>query len=301
MQGYQDVEDFDEDKEMQKFIDKAEKSIGVIRAFNRHVPLVMIIRCATRDLTWEPSELPGGEDWYSVFKNYWITTTRSSFAEWIHDRRTRRLETGLQSYFAGAIMDPLEYAESPENPGGPPVEMSLALSFLKLFHKKVFMPQINVIIRPILINGEFCKPENRAEFTESYNVLIKLDDTIKSFEINLSPAGDIGKRWSQTTGEVQSITIRRRKVHTVKEEISENSHNILEGTYDALVSMENVLNGIMRGTGSGTAKYDTLINLAKIRGKGTQFMDGLELAIQNIHQAVELLNDMKLLDNEDNA
>jgi hypothetical protein len=294
MQEHQNEQDFDEDKELQKFIERAERSIGVIRSFNKHVPLTKIIRCASRDLSWEPSELTGGEDWFTAYRNYWIDSTKSKFAQWIRERRNKKLVEGLEKYFNGAELLPLEYTESNEDMEGIPIDGVLPLSFLLTFHKKIFMPEINIIIRPILIDGEFCRLENRTEFTESYNVLIKLDDIIKEFDSSLSASGDIGKQWAQISADIQSITIRRRKIHTITEQADNQVEKILKNAYDALVSMDKVLNGIA-GSGQNT-RYDTLTNLPKICGKGTTFMDGLALAIKNVHTAVQLLDDINAVD-----
>jgi hypothetical protein len=291
MQEYQNDKDFDIDRELQRFIQQAEKAIAVIRNFNRRVPLTRIIRCAIRDLSWEPKDLPGGEDWFAVYKSYWLDSTKTKFISWMLKRRTKELDQGLRAFFADITMIPLEHSASEENEDGVPVDGALALSFLLTFHKRIFMPEINIIIRPILIDGEFYKRDNRVEFTESYNVLIKLDDTIKEFDNLLSTAGDIGKLWAQAEAEVQSITIRKRKVHSILEDVETQVEKILSNAYNALASMDKVLSGIAGGSQGG--KYDTLTNLAKIQGKGTQFIDGLHSAIENIHNAVKLLDSIK--------
>ncbi|MDR3301215.1 MAG: DUF5312 domain-containing protein [Spirochaetaceae bacterium] len=294
MQEHQNEQDFDEDKELQKFIQRAEKAIGVIRSFNKHIPLTKIIRCALRDLSWEPSELAGGEDWFAVYKNYWIESTQSNFAQWIRERRNKKLVEALEKYFDGGELLPLESSEADQDSEQIPINGVLLLSFLLTFHKRIFMPEINIIIRPILIDGEFCRQENRIEFTESYNVLIKLDDIIKAFDISLSASGDLGKQWAQISADIQSITIRRRKVHAITEQADEQVGKIVRNAYDALVSMEKVLDGV--ASVGHLTRYDTLTNLPKICGKGTTFMDGLALAIKNIHTAVQLLDDIKAVD-----
>ncbi|MDR2865268.1 MAG: DUF5312 domain-containing protein [Spirochaetaceae bacterium] len=290
MQEYQGEQGFDEDKELQKFIQKAEKSIAVIRSFNKRVPLTKILNCALRDLSWEPAELPGGEDWFAVYKNYWTDTTKAKFSKWMRDRQNIGLAKRLEEYFDGQPLMLLEYAQTEEHPDGIPVDGILSLSFLLTFHKKTFMPGINVVIRPILIDGEFCSRENRTEFTESYNVLIKLDDVIKEFDRSLSLAGEIGRQWAQANSEVHSLTVRRRKIRTILEEVSEQVEKIIASARGALDSMDKVLNGIIIGSQDG--KYNTLTNFVKICGKGTTFMDGLNLAIQNIHNAVIIIDDI---------
>jgi hypothetical protein len=291
MQERQNNKNFDIDAELQRFIQQAEKSIAVIRSFNRHCPLTKILRCGTRELSWEPKELPGGEDWFAVFKSYWVSSTRAKFAAWMLERRNKELSEGLRDFFVDIEMIPLEYAASEQNEDAVPVDGGLALSFLLTFHQKIFMPEMILVIRPILIDGEFYKRDNRVEFTESYNVLIKLDDTINDFDHSLSPAGDIGKLWAQAEAEVQSITIRKRKVHGLLEEVDTQVEKITSSAYSALTSMDKILNDIV--SQNAGAKQEMLTNLAAIQGTGTQFIEGLNSAVTNIYNAVKLLDSMR--------
>ncbi|MDR2481296.1 MAG: DUF5312 domain-containing protein [Spirochaetaceae bacterium] len=290
MAEYQNDEDFDQDKELQKFIQKAEKSIMTIRSFNKNVPLLKIIRCVNRNFRWEPQELSGGEDWFLCYKNYWLETTNKNFIEWIHERRNTELLEEFNAYFKGALLQPIENALSNEKENNMQFDGALSLSFLLTFHKLIFMPEINVVIRPILVDGEFYKKENRIEFIESYNILIKLDDTIKTFDAELAPSGEYGKAWTQIAGNMHSLSVRRRKTQALLDDINTKVENIIEESKKSLVSMGHVLEGIV--IHDENSKYDTLVNYAKLAGKGTVFIDGLNSAIQNLKTAISIIDDI---------
>ena len=279
------------DAELQLFLQKAERALDVIRNFNKNIPLVSIIRCACRDFGWRPQELSGGEDWFLVYKNYWLDLTAAHFSSWIQSRRNAELLHTFTSYFDGATLIPLESVWSEENPEGVPLESASSLSFLLTFHKQIFMADINTVIRPILVDGDFYKKENRAEFLEAYNIIIKLDDEIKKFNALLAPSGDYGKLWMQIAGDMQSIPVRRRKTQTLLDEVNERAGKIVEEAKRGLFMMQNVLSGIIDH--DETSAYDTLANFAKLAGKGPAFTDGLNRSVQNIKTAINIIEDIR--------
>ena len=51
---------FNFDREINSLLSQAEESLNVIKEFNKQVPLNLIIRCSSRDLSIVPSEISGG-------------------------------------------------------------------------------------------------------------------------------------------------------------------------------------------------------------------------------------------------
>jgi hypothetical protein len=156
------------------------------------------------------------------------------------------------------------------------------------------MNDINKILRPILIDGEFFKRENRTEFTESYNDLIKLEDDIRKFERNISPSGDYGKRYTLARQDISSLPVKRRKIQMVLEDASREAAEIIERGRTAMRAMIDVLNGIINKDPGG--KYDTLGNLARLGGKTPVFINGIADAIQSFQKTLQLLNDIDAME-----
>jgi len=286
---------FDMSREIRGLLKKAEDSLDVIREFNKQVPLVWIIRCSGRDLSISPKEISGGEDWYVVYRDYWKRHIESLFIDFMRDRRRQQLLNAFRYFLKGTSLKVLENTVSESNPDGLPIKGTFGLSFLLTFYSVVFMADINKILRPILIDGEFSKKENRVEFAESYNDLIKLEDDIKKFEHKISPSGDYGKRYIQARQEMSSLPVKRRKLQIVIEEAQDDAGSILEQAREASRSMVNILSGIL-GRDTRT-KYDTLSNLAKIAGKGSQFMTTLDETIQQFQQVLKLMDDIEAMEN----
>ncbi|GHV83946.1 hypothetical protein AGMMS50212_12860 [Spirochaetia bacterium] len=298
MQEHENEEGFDEDTEMQKFTSRAEKAIDVIRTFNRRVPIVRILRCAIRDMSYLPTELSGGEDWYTKYREAWIKNVTIQFNEFIKDRRMSQIEKLSKQLFNDYVLMPFNNVKVDYDDDGIPINGYKAVTSLLIFHKLIFMPEINIVLRPILINGEFVKAENRTEFTEAYNVLIKLDDTIKNLMDNISTGGDWGKRWGQIIQDVQSLTVRKRKFQMIQEEITTTVKTIIDEAVSSLIAMNSILTGLVTPIDGG--KYDGLTNLTAIAGKGTVFMDGLNAGLEKLKAIIQLMEEIKAVEAMDN-
>jgi hypothetical protein len=289
-------EGFDINAEMKTLLSRAEDALIILREFNKRVPLTRILRCASRNLFLTPKVVSGGEDWFIVFRDHWKRRIETQFAEYLAARRRQELLNTFRYFLKGTNLKILGNVASDSNPDGIPLETSFALSFLLTFHSAVFISDINIIIRPILIDGDFYKLENRVEFTESYNDLIKLDDVIKKFEGKLAPSGDYGKRYELARAEMISLPVKRRKIQIILEEVDDEADEIIEQTKRAMRNMINVLGGILKKDAEG--KYDTLINMTKFAGKGTAFVMGITDSIEKFKTALRLLDDIMSIENE---
>jgi hypothetical protein len=285
---------FDINREMRNLLSRAEDATAAIRNFNRQASLTRILRCAGRDMSLAPKAISGGEDWFVVYREYWKRYIETRFVEYMRGRRHRDLLNSFKYFLKGTNLKILDNVVSDSNQDGIPVSGAFALSFLLTFHSAVYMTDINKILRPILIDGEFYKRENRTEFTESYNDLIKLEDDIRKFEREISPEGDFGKRYILARQDMSSLPVKRRKIQMAVEEASRGARGIVDRARNACTVMINILNGILRKDPGG--RYDTLGNLSRLTGKGPAFINGIAESIQKFQKALQLLDDIDAME-----
>jgi hypothetical protein len=288
--------EFDINTEMRDLLSRAEDALVLLRRFNKQVPLTRILRCTSRNLSLSPKVISGGEDWFMVYREHWKHRIEMQFTEYLTTRRRQEILDTLGYFFKGTNLKMLGNVVSDSNPEGIPLKTAFALSFLLTFYSTVFIPEINMIIRPILIDGDFYKPENRIEFTEGYNDLIKLEDLIKKFEGKIAPSGDFGKRYALARAEMIALPAKRRKIQIVMEEVDEEAEEIIRQATRAMQIMVNVLGGILKKDSMG--KYDTLSNITKLAGKGTAFVTGITESMQKFQKALQLLNDIIIMEAE---
>ncbi|QQO11131.1 DUF5312 family protein [Breznakiella homolactica] len=286
---------FDVESEIKTLLSRAEVSLGGIRRFNKTVPLTLIIRCAVRNMALSPKAIPGGEDWFAVYRDYWKKQIDDQYREFAKTRKQKNLAEAFKQFLMGTDLKPLANAASDSDPDRITVAGALGLSFLAAFHTTIFSRDLNKVLRPILLDGEFYKRENRTEFTEAYNDLMKLDDTVSKFDSKLSAEGDYGKRYATAKGEIASLPIKRRKIQNVVQEASEESLRIIDTARRAMKTLIQVLNGILKKDPTG--HFDTLSNLASFTGKNTPlFTDSIEDTLDKLEKALNLLDEVNILE-----
>lgn len=285
---------FDINREIRSLLAQAEDALAVIREFNKQVPLTRILRCAGKNMTISPREISGGEDWFVVYREYWKRHIEALFADYMQDRRHRELLNSFRYFLKGTNLKILGNTISDANPEGLPIKGTFSLSFLLTFYSVVFMADINKVLRPVLIDGEFTRKENRTEFTESYNEIIKLEDDIRKFEMKISPSGDYGKRYAQARQDMSSLPVKRRKIQIVIEEASGEALGIVDSARRASRSMINILNGILNKDTKG--KYDSLANMQQMAGKGAEFINEISEAVQKFQKVIQILDDIDAME-----
>ena len=294
LQERSDEPGFDINREIRLLLAKAEEALAVIRDFNRKVPLAWIIRCSTRNMSFVPQEISGGEDWFLVYRDYWRRRIETSFADYFKDRRRKEILESFRHFLKGQPLQELDNIQSDRNSYGLPVKGAFALSFLLTFYSVIFMPSINKILRPILIDGQFSRKENRVEFTEAYNNLMKLEEEIKKFEHEVSLSGEYGKRYLQARQEVAVLPVKRRRIQIVLEDAREDAEKILEPVRKACRSMVNFSSALLEP--DIKAKNDILTNFPSITGKGSEYTDSLKEAREQFQVVIKLLDDIQVME-----
>lgn len=283
---------FDLEAETKKLVVRAEEALTRIRQFNQRVPLTAILRCASRNLSYLPSVITGGEDWFATYRDFWRKRLEERFGAFVKEHRREQLAESLAVFFGGKPIPRLRNAFSSENTGGFPVKSSFLLSFLVGFYRYVFSDEVNRILKVLLLDGEFYKKDNRVEFTDAYNELLKLNDTIEAFDRKIAPTGDLGSRYDFAGKEMIALPIKRRKFFALQQEANEESAGIVERAGKALRSLQGVLGGVLHGESGG--RYDTLSNLGALSGRGsTVFISSLRNALQKIEKAVQMLGEIE--------
>jgi hypothetical protein len=274
--------------ELQKLMAQTEKSLVTIRSFNRNVPLTKILRCVCKNTSYEPQELSGGEDWFVVFRNYWKEKIEECYDNYLMEIKCGEINKSFEIFFGDAEMIKVDDDNSEERM---PVEFPLLFSFLLTFYKKIFLTNMNQVLRPILIDGEFIKKENRLDFTESYNELIKMEDAINSLLEKTKPGGDYGTRYTQLITDVVSPVIRHRKMQVLVDDVKTESVGIALKAKAALELMNAVIRGIMFPVEGG--KYASLTNIATMLGKANrEFMIALKDTSDKLMLSVDLVGNI---------
>ena len=260
--------DFDAEGLITTDLGKAESSLGRIRAFNQKVPLADIIRLVTGNPSHAPRELPAGEDWLAVYRGFWKSRIEASLDELKAERRYRVLAEELSSFIGDVQPAALVHVSREDGRDSPPVRQDLALSFVDAFVRGVFTKELNRPLRIVLMDGEFYRKENRIEFTDAYDTVLRGPDIVADFDARLSPEGELGMAWCQARFDVSPLAIKRRKIQSVMKNVEDEADGIIRSFGGSLGELVRIIRGILKGEAGG--RYDSLANLSFLDGEGQQ-------------------------------
>lgn len=266
---------------------RANEALEAIRQFNVTIPLFDLAKLVTSDLDFLPETLDGGEDWFAQVRKFWEERVDREFRRFAYRRRRQLLITDAQDVCESSEIRSLRYYPSVDQDHSG--KYSLSLGVLSSFLQNVFPGKINGPLKTLLIDGEFYKTENRADFTEAYNGVLKTQDRIANLEARLRPPGDFATSLENLKNDSSGgVIVRRRKREGVVDAIDREAERILAKTIADLRTLSEVLNGILYGEAGG--KYDTLSNLSDLGGRRNQlFMRNLDEALSKISSAATIV------------
>lgn len=289
---------FDINTEIQDLLGRAEKAMIIIRNFNRKIPLTLILRCGSRDMSLSPKTVSGGEDWFAVYREYWKRYIEDKLAAYQLSSRRQNMLDSFKDFLKGAELKMLNNAAvntSAINLGGFPLPEAFALAFLRTFHAAVFMDDMNGFLTPIVEEGKFLKSENRIEFIDSCGNIARIEDDIRDFEARLAPSGEYGKRYIMAEQDMSSLAVKRRKIQMVADDAGVEAGGIISRVRGSAGTIISILGGILKKEPGG--KYDSLDNFSDFIKKDPAFAEKAADLIRKFQKALRFLDEIDTMEN----
>ncbi len=263
------------------------EAFEMVRKFGRRVPMRSVMRVVTANLSYRPEVIRGGEDWLAVLRRYWRERTEVSFRRFVFVRKRSELIQDSSGLLDGGVPVPVHGYPTDRAEGGLG-RFGTTLSVAKAFFSMVFPLKITRPLKTIVIDGQFYKEMNRAEFVEAYNVLEQLMSRIKSLENRLKPGGDYGRAVRGLSGlEPVTALSPEMALQAMDEEVA----GMLDSAIAALRAVTDVINGILYGEVGG--RFDTLSNLGYLGGShNKEYLQTLDNALRKCREAVRILGEL---------
>ncbi|HUX38557.1 MAG TPA: DUF5312 family protein [Rectinemataceae bacterium] len=276
-------------------VDAGIAALQAIRTFNARVPLGQILRLVSADPEHLPKDLPGGEDWFAIFRTYWKDKIEARVESCREEARSRDLAAEIVSFIGTTDFALLPHLSREGRPGSPPVRFDLALAFLLGFAKGPFPRDINRPLKILLVDGEFYRKDNLIEFTDAYNCFLHLEETILSLDLRVSPEGEVGQAWAQVSGEMVALPLKRRKLDGIRRGVEEEAEGLIRSAGTALVGMSRILQGVLKGEAGG--RYDSVQNLSFLDGRSNRdYIKSLETVRGLCEKALLILEEVSGLE-----
>jgi len=275
---------------------KANAALASIRSFNARVPLFDILKLVSGDPEYLPRELPGGEDWFTIYKSFWRERIDAALDDWRTEHRTKALVEEISAFVGEPGPAGFAHISREETEGAPALRQNMALIFLDAFYRGPFLRELNRPLKLVLVDGEFYRKDNRVEFTDAYDSLLRCPELLAGLDSKLGPEGEFGSVWMAVRNEIGSGgPMKRHKLQSIERSVEEEAEHIIRREGLALKTMAAVLQGFLKGEAGG--RYDSLANISYIDGKANRdFLRSLEKARGRCERALSLLAELSGLD-----
>ena len=252
----------DIDSHLHELLKNSDAAFNHIRYFNERVPLLELLRLSKRNLEYVPTEIGGGEDWFVLFKQFWYRRFETKIKAYIQEQKRKMLIEDAEEYLKIGGFPQVQYYDGKPWDGTGAPRYSQTLGFIRGFVVQHFFGEMHGPLKLILIDGEFYKEQNRDEYNDAYNGMLKSNDEIKGLEYDLSPDGEVGKKIEKIRSETISRKQMEQKLVKILEETDKRAEQLIAKCIDHLSVLGNIIDGILYGDVGG--RYDTLSNLGYI-------------------------------------
>jgi hypothetical protein len=197
-------------------------------------------------MSLSPKIVAGGEDWFAVYRDYWKRRIEERFTEYRLSSRRQGILNSFHDFFKGADVKTLNSVVFEANPDGFSLRGAFALALLRTFHSNIFTGDMNRVLKSVMDEGKFFKPEDGVKFTAGYNELMSIEDNIRKFEDKIGPSGEYGKRYIMAEQDISVVTVKRRKIQMAVDDASTEAEKIIRRVRDAACVMISILNSILK-------------------------------------------------------
>jgi len=273
----------------------ADTFLSYIRDFNKEIPLELLVRVLSGDLTKAAQSPPVVDDWFRLYRKFWSSRISRNYAIFVNERKKSDSEKDICSMTGVRYIKPIEkYSRDHYFPGSPAMyEKSLA--FIQSFLTEILPNGLYSTFLIIRKEGEFYKKDNKAEFEKVIlylEILGKKFSSLKSVVIKDNFPID----HSLFPGGVEEDTYRNA-VENALVHLDMEVEPLISGFISHMRLLSKIMQGIVIGDGGA---YDTLSNISSIGGKSnTELRETFKILSVMIEKMLRYISEMKALEEKE--
>lgn len=252
------------DEESVEFISQASHALETIREFSVRIPILDLARYTLKSIHWEPQRLEGGEDWFQLFKVAWKKRFAERWQLWASEQRRVQLSHQMLDLLKTDRLEPLPYRPWEDSWLVLQFKREFSFSFLASFFSRLYPTFVQPVLKTLLMEGNFYRRENLAEYTNAFTVLEKQQSCINTFESRLSSEGEIGAAFLQLREKTIASLKSKSSLEALMKSIETEAKQIIASSQNALKILCALLNGFIDGNKNSV--YAPLLNWLNIQG-----------------------------------
>ena len=271
-------------QESGEFISQASHALEAIKEFSVKIPVLALARYALKSIHWEPQRLEGGEDWFQLFKVAWKKRFNERWQLWSSEQKRAQLNRQMLDLLKIERLDPLMYRPWEDSWLVLRFKREFAFNFVSSFFSKLYPSVVQPILKTLLMEGNFYRRENLAEYTNAFTVLEKQESCISTFESRLSPEGEIGAAFIQLKEKTVASLKSKNSLEALMKNIETEAKQIIVSSQNAFKILIALLNGFIEGNKNSV--YAPLLNWLIIQGNDNAAFRKRVEGVKNLLQEV---------------
>ena len=284
------------ERELSGRLESALQGLSRLRAFGRSVPLTKLIKACTKNIGYGPEHIGGGEDWFVFYRKFWEERLDDCMVEFSFTNGLIKLLREVRKLFGLQRLEPAESYRSENFEEDLRVRFENTIAFIRTFVNRFFLGEMNRTFKIFIVDGEFYKSQNRADFVDSYEGIHRALADINRMDSEMADQGSIGREIQDIRNELTKPVLRKRKIETILKNVDARAKEIINTTRANMSLFIQVLKGILYGQSGG--KYDTLSNISYIGGtENARLVGRLSGILKQIEEAERILNGFSDLEN----
>ncbi len=276
------------------YLKRSIEQIALIKMFITNIPIDSITSIATNSSSYEVENMDGVEDWFVRYKNHWRKIFDQRWEDWLRDKRKHATNKKIKELFETETFPFIPNRPWKEIWGGIPFSKEYTLGFLFAFFKKIY-PELNKVLKIIMVEGDFAMRENRIEFTDTYNKLNHIAQTIININEQLSPQGAYGISFNTVIKESLRTIQGQTKINNLLLTIEKEVVNLTTQFAQSCKVMQLIFTGIL--STEKNSRYDTLVNITTIQeNSNIQFRQKMKDTLASFGDALDLIKELETID-----
>ena len=285
---------FDLEKELTARLSLAKEAINIIRDFIAKYDLKDLMKIVSGNINYKLSLTGSGDDWLRIYREFWRERINARFRDFSNEREKVTKVQELSNLWGVKEINQLPRYKNNFYGDNITLLFPYTLGSFKVFFERVFPEKIYYCLNSVLIDGKFYKKENRKDFDDTFNDLLKFPDKIKGFVKKLDSDGEIAGEITRTNETVPSPSLRLKKITELFYNYDRDLKYLFDNVFKVLNKIRNLLEGILLGNGG---PYDTLSNLNDIGGiNNKQFIKDLNEITLILKRSYQILSDLYRLE-----
>ncbi|MGP1576417.1 MAG: DUF5312 family protein [Treponema sp.] len=284
-------------QESVEFISDASYALEGIKSFTATIPIADFARYAASSINWEPKSINGGEDWFLLFKNAWKKRFSEKWQLWMAEQKKNSLREQMYVVLSVTEIPRLKYRPWENAWIDLWFKREFIFTFLASFFSGLYTSTTQPVLNILLLEGNFCRRENLAEYTNAFTTLEKQKEAVEIFEMRLSPEGEIGSAFlAHTSKNIPSLKAKTG-LENLMRNVETDAKQIITSSLNALKMICSLLNGFIEGNKSSV--YATLSNWGTIQGgNNSAFRAQVEAVQKQLEKITVILTDAELIEKE---